>query len=83
MWQARHRAFFVALVNLPWKLRRSSEFNLNSGLLYLLSRREYSIYNSGGVSRRNLAGDESASCLILETLIVNLSVEHLNRRSAC
>jgi len=34
MWQARHRAFLVALVNLPWKLSSSSEFNLNSGLPY-------------------------------------------------
>jgi hypothetical protein len=37
MWQARHRAFLVALVNLPWRLRTSSEINLNSGLPYNLT----------------------------------------------
>ena len=31
-WQARHRVFFVSLLNLPWKLRASTELNLASGL---------------------------------------------------
>jgi hypothetical protein len=30
-WQARHRAFFVSLLNLPWKFRGSMEINLASG----------------------------------------------------
>ena len=30
-WQARHRVFLVSLLNLPWKLRASTELNLASG----------------------------------------------------
>lgn len=30
-WQARHRGFFVALLNLPWKLRATSTLNAASG----------------------------------------------------
>jgi hypothetical protein len=33
-WQARHRAFFVGLIDLPWELRASTELNLASGLPY-------------------------------------------------
>jgi hypothetical protein len=30
-WQARHRAFIVSILNLPWRVRASSEFNIASG----------------------------------------------------
>jgi hypothetical protein len=33
-WQARHRVFLIGLVNLPWRLRASTELNLASGMPY-------------------------------------------------
>ncbi|MEW6212267.1 MAG: carboxypeptidase-like regulatory domain-containing protein [Acidobacteriota bacterium] len=32
VWQASHRVFIVGLINLPWKLRASTEFNLATGV---------------------------------------------------
>lgn len=31
VWQSSHRVFVVGLINLPWKLRASTEFNLATG----------------------------------------------------
>jgi Carboxypeptidase regulatory-like domain/TonB dependent receptor len=33
-WQARHRVFFVGLIDLPWGVRASTELNLASGIPY-------------------------------------------------
>jgi hypothetical protein len=33
-WQTRHRAFVIGLINLPWKIRASTELDLASGTPY-------------------------------------------------